>query len=258
MLEERLMGDKRRAAYPQTNNSSTTKNENDMRLNINSNSESATQVGNPVTAILTDATLNIPAGQQTITDAVAEEIVEEQTTPQDPPRTRRGRPRKNNAATAEATATPSTDQETKEEVPALPKVTFSTYKTKKGATAPQIIGFSGEDDPRWLRHKGSKCISASFRRDINGDKVYILMFGVRYMDVAKALAGAYNTGDVNAWRRAEDAVRAIYEQAQREGKARWEEKKAQWAEKRAERQAAKNTPKTYTAADIAAMIKAVA
>lgn len=118
----------------------------------------------------------------------------------------------------------------------LPQVTFSTYKTKKGDTAPQIIGFGGEDDPRWKAHKdaGRKWVSASYRRDLNGNKVYILLFGVRYMDVAKALCGAYNTNDVNAWHRAEDACMAIYEQAQRDGKAKWEAKKAQWAEKKNE------------------------
>ena len=61
------------------------------------------------------------------------------------------------------------------------------------------------------------------------------MFGVRYMDVAKALCGAYNTSDVNAWHRAEDACMAIYEQAQRDGKARWEAKKAEWAAARSEK-----------------------
>lgn len=145
----------------------------------------------------------------------------------------------------------------------LPEVQFSTYKTKRGDTAPQIIGFGGEDDPRWKTHKdaGHKYVSASYRRDLNGNKVYILLFGVRYMDVAKALAGAYNTADVDAWRRAEDACMAIYEQAQRDGKARWEEKKQQWAEKKAERQAAKTAEeqakKCYTKEDVAAMLKNV-
>ena len=119
----------------------------------------------------------------------------------------------------------------------LPQVTFSTYTTKKGDTAPQIIGFGGEDDPRWQSHKdaGHKWVSASYRRDLSGNKVYILLFGTRYMDVAKALCGAYNTNDVSAWRRAQDACIAIYEQAQRDGKARWEEKKAQWAAARSEK-----------------------
>lgn len=137
-------------------------------------------------------------------------------------------------------------------------VTFSTYKTKKGDTAPQIIGFTGEDDPRWKAHKeaGHKWVSASYRRDMSGEKVYILMFGTRYMDVAKTLADAYNTNDVNAWHRAEDACKAVYEQAVRDGKAKWEAKKAEWAEKRA----AKEKPQekgTYRPEDVAKMLQSI-
>lgn len=139
----------------------------------------------------------------------------------------------------------------------LCSVEFSTYTTKKGNTAPQIIGFGGEDDPRWQSHKdaGHKYVSASWKKDLNGEKVYILMFGTRYMDVAKALAGAYNTNDREAWKRAEDACMAIYEQAQRDGKARWEAKKAEWAKKSAERKAKKEAEKKcYTKEDVAAML----
>ena len=220
-----------------------------MKLNINNNpkTENKNQVNNPANAAGlvklegSEYTVKgddgkdvvfasyVPAGLTAPEDAIAEEVVDE-----------------------EVTQTAQTAQ--KEDV--LPAVTFSTYRTKKGDTAPQIIGFAGEDDPRWKRHKDakSKCVSASYRRDLNGEKVYILMFGVRYMDVAKALAGAYNTDDQAAWARAESAVTAIYEQAQRDGKARWEAKKAEWAQKKAEREAAKAQPKTYTEAEVAAMI----
>ena len=139
----------------------------------------------------------------------------------------------------------------------LPHVEFSTYTTKKGNTAPQIIGFGGEDDPRWQGHKdaGHKYVSASWKKDLNGNKVYILLFGTRYLDVAKALAGAYNTNDREAWQRAEAACMAIYEQAQRDGKARWEAQKAEWAKKSAERKAKKEAEKKcYTKEDVAAML----
>ena len=139
----------------------------------------------------------------------------------------------------------------------LPKVEFSTYTTKKGNTAPQIIGFGGGDDPRWQSHKdaGHKYVSASWKKDLNGEKVYVLLFGVRYMDVAKALAGAYNTNDREAWKRAEDACMAIYEQAQRDGKARWEAKKAEWKQRADERKAKKEAEKKcYTKEDVAAML----
>ena len=138
--------------------------------------------------------------------------------------------------------TPEPEDAEFEEVPqsapsGLSQVQFSTYKTKKGDVAPQIIGFSGEDDPRYkaVKESGAKWVSAGWKKDLNGNKVYILLFGVRYMDVAKALCGAYNTPDTNAWHRAEDACMAIYEQAQRDGKARWEEKKQQWAAARSEK-----------------------
>lgn len=139
----------------------------------------------------------------------------------------------------------------------LPHVEFSTYTTKKGNTAPQIIGFGGENDPRWQGHKdaGHKYVSASWKKDLNGNKVYILLFGTRYLDVAKALAGAYNTNDREAWQRAEAACMAIYEQAQRDGKARWEAQKAEWAKKSAERKAKKEAEKKcYTKEDVASML----
>lgn len=142
----------------------------------------------------------------------------------------------------------------------LPTVTFSTYKTKRGDTAPQIIGFTGEDDPRWKTHKdaGHKWVSASYRRDMSGEKVYILMFGTRYMDVAKTLADAYNTNDVNAWHRAEDACKAVYEQAVRDGKARWEAKKAEWEAKKAQKKATTATAEQcYKSEDVAKMLQSI-
>lgn len=149
----------------------------------------------------------------------------------------------------------------------LPEVKFATYTTKKGATAPQIIGFVGEDDPRWKRlyDEKPKWVSASWYKDVNGNKCYRLIFGVRYMDVAKALTEAYNTGDREAWQQAEQACKSVYEQAQADGKARWEAKKQEWADKRAEREA-KNTQtaiaeqpnvKTYTEQEVAALMQRV-
>lgn len=146
----------------------------------------------------------------------------------------------------------------------LPEVTFSTYKTKKGNTAPQIIGFSGEDDPRWKTHKdsGDKWVSCSWRKDLAGEKVYCLVFGTKYMEVAKALADAYNTSDRDAWERAEQACQAVYEQSCAAGKAAWEAKKAEWAEKKAARESKKSaaTPAAtqgYSAQDVADMLQKV-
>lgn len=161
----------------------------------------------------------------------------------------------------EVTAGTEVKSEEVESEKSLPAVTFSTYKTKRGDIAPQIIGFSGEDDPRYkaVKESGAKWVSAGWKKDLNGNKVYILLFGVRYMDVAKALAGAYNTPDVDAWHRAEDACMAIYEQAQRDGKARWEEKKQAWKqkaeEKKAQKAADEQAKRCYTKEDVAAMMQ---
>jgi len=227
-----------------------------MKLNLSNQSENQNvqnaQVMTPTTAI-------VPATPaQDIVDADFEEVKPEPVAEETP---------KKKVTLKRKKAEPISEAPQPQAVPVsddssvgLRKVTFSTYRTKRGDTAPQIIGFGGEDDPRWKSHKdaGHKYVSASYRRDLNGEKVYILLFGVRYMDVAKALAGAYNTADVNAWHRAEDACMAIYEQAQRDGKAKWEEKKAQWAEKKAEKAAQKaadeQAKKCYTKEDVAAML----
>ncbi len=109
-----------------------------------------------------------------------------------------------------------------------------TYTTKKGGTAPQIIGFTGEDDPRWkaVKESGVKWASASYRKDLGGEKVYLLMFGTKYMQAAQQLCDAYNSGDAKQIAEAQAACQAIYEQAQADGKARWEAKKAEWAAKK--------------------------
>ena len=110
----------------------------------------------------------------------------------------------------------------------LAKVTFGTYKTKKGNDAPIITGFGGDDDPRWkkLFDAKPKWVSAGYRRDLDGNKTYHLMFGTKYMAVAKALCEAYNTIDRKAWEKAEQACAANYEGIVNGYKAEREERKA--------------------------------
>ena len=262
-----------------TDNPQTT--ESNMKLNLsNSKSENQNvqnaQVMNPTTAI-------VPATPaQDIVDADFEEVTDN--VPQKEQKEQKAAPKKKVTIKRKVTLKNKQpiSEEVREEISAisaisstseaakpmtagnnLPQVQFSTYTTKRGDTAPQIIGFGGEDDPRWKSHKdaGHKYVSASYRRDLSGNKVYILLFGTRYMDVAKALCGAYNTPDVNAWHRAEDACMAIYEQAQRDGKARWEEKKAAWKqkaeEKKAQKAADEQAKRCYTKEDVAAMLNAI-
>lgn len=122
-----------------------------------------------------------------------------------------------------------------------------TYQTREKKDAPMIVGFTGPDDPRWKKHKDNKAAgkkdpaSACIRRDYTGKPVYILLFGANYNDVAKALAGAYNTCDAKARENAEAAVYAVYEQACRDGKAKMAD-----------------ANKTYTPKEVAGLIVAAA
>lgn len=223
----------------------TPKTKPTMRLNINANNESknvaaaAPQVANPV-----------------VEDAIAEEIKETPKAKDDGVVVKQvdvvglmGALKKNGKAklSDHATTVVSLGND-------LPTVTFSTYTTKRGDTAPQIIGFGGEDDPRWKRHREmqSKYVSAGYRRDLNGNKVYVLLFGTRYMEVAKSLTEVYNTSDKAEWECVEAVGQATYEQAQAEGKARYEAMKAERAEKRAAKSGTTAQPvgKVYTAKDV--------
>lgn len=146
----------------------------------------------------------------------------------------------------------------------LSEVSFATYTTKKGGTAPQIIGFSGEDDPRWkaIHDNKPKWASACWVKDISGNRVYRLIFGTRYMDAAKALCEAYNTNDRTAWNTAEQGCADCYEKAVADGKAAREAAKA---ERKARREATTTAPptitdatvKTYTEAEVAALMQRV-
>jgi hypothetical protein len=142
------------------------------------------------------------------------------------------------------------------------KVSLVVYKTKKGNDAPMIVGFSGEDDERWkkLHEAKPKWVSAGYRKNDEGTKQYHLMFGSRYMAVAKALCEAYNTTDKAAWDKAEQACAGCYDGIVSGFKA---EREARRAEKRAAGLTPSPSPtgegskKTYTNEDVAAMLRKV-
>jgi len=169
---------------------------------------------------------------------------------------------------------------------ALTRVRLTTFTTKRGETAPRIIGFSGEDDPRWKQHyaermalakavkeakakdpkaKGqSDPFGASWMTDHQtGSVTYCMTFGVRYMDVAKALCEAYNTTDRNLWKQAEQAVIdtkngivAGYQAEKAARQAAREAKKQQATTQPATAApAASKQVKTYTAAEMEATIR---
>ena len=162
---------------------------------------------------------------------------------------------------------------------ALPTVRLVTFTTKRGDTAPRIVGFGGETDPRWKKHYDEKqrlvdAYNKAKKKDPKAkmtsdpfgaawltdretsEKTYCLTFGTRYMDVAKALCEAYNTNDQAAWAKAEQAVidtkNGIVAGYQAEREARK-------AARQAEREAAKkNQPaptKDYSKEDVAAMLR---
>lgn len=158
---------------------------------------------------------------------------------------------------SEAKAEPKPDPEAVGELAGmLTRVNLVVYKTKKGADAPMIVGFSGEDDERWkkLHEAKPKWVSAGYRKNDEGTKQYHLMFGSRYMAVAKALCEAYNTTDKAAWDKAEQACAGCYDGIVSGFKAEREAKKQ---ERAAAREAAEPAAKIYTNEDVAAMLRKV-
>ena len=150
----------------------------------------------------------------------------------------------------------------------LPPVHLAIYTTKRGEKAPRIVGFKGEDDPRWkpINEEKVKAVEAynkAKKKDPKakmqscpfgpawltdretGEKCYCMTLGVRYMDVAQQLVAAYNTADRDLWHQAEQAVRSlkqgIVNDYQAETAARRAEREAQKAAK-AQPQAAPAAP----------------
>ena len=162
----------------------------------------------------------------------------------------------------------------------MTKVTLVTYTTKNGDTAPRIVGFSCEDDPRWkpvndekrmLVEKYNKAKKTDKKAKLQsspfgpawltdretGVKTYCMTFGTKYMEVAKALCEAYNTTDKMAWHKAEDAVRALKSTIASAYKADREARKAERAAAREAAKPAEPAPKCYTNEDVAEMLRQV-
>jgi len=160
-----------------------------------------------------------------------------------------GVPKRDKVTLKRKTAQPKAD--------VLPAVRLVTYKTKKGADAPMIVGFGGDDDPRWknLFDAKPKWVSAGYRRDTDGNQVHHLMFGTKYMAVAKALCDAYNTDDRKAWEAAEKACADNYSGIvagyQAEKAARKAEKAAKKPSAKAEKPAAPAASPAMSADDAA-------
>lgn len=137
-------------------------------------------------------------------------------------------------------------------------LTYETYTNKKGKTCARIKGFE-EDDARYQSGPelhGSK----TWERDKKGNKTYMLVFGPVYVDAAKQLCEAWNSGDDKAISKAVENVNGTLD-------AHRKEREAQRAEYKTKK-AAKNSPtpeplpegegsKRYTKEDVAAMLKKV-
>lgn len=168
----------------------------------------------------------------------------------------------------------------------LPPVHLVTFTTKRGEIAPRIVGFADENDPRWRRHyddrmalaKAAKEAKAKdpkakthsdpfgaswFTDHTTGAVVYCMTLGTRYMDEAKGLCEAYNSGDATAIIAAEKAVidmkAGIVAGFQAERAARQKIREA----KKAAREEAKKTAKAadakagYSDEDVAEMLRKV-
>jgi len=136
-------------------------------------------------------------------------------------------------------------EEPKAEAKADGKLTYSTYKSKKGKTCAKISGF-GETDPAYVNATELHG-SASWDKK-NGKKVLYLSFGHRYAEAAKAVCEALNAGKTfEDCKAIIDGTTAERAQRREEGKAKREERKTQAAESKPE--------KTYTLDEVAAKLK---
>lgn len=157
------------------------------------------------------------------------------------------------------TKTNTTKASTKASASKGAKVEFGTYKTKKGKTGGQIMGFD-ETDPIYLAGPELHASKSWVRK--NGVRIYTLMFGPRYKDAAEAMTKAINNGATL------DECRAIIEgNTEQLAKARAEQK-AEYLQRKAEREAERNGnatastkasstkgEKLYTEAEVKARIR---
>lgn len=131
-----------------------------------------------------------------------------------------------------------------------PKLIYETYTSKKGKTCARIKGFS-EDDPRYLigpELHGSK----TWERDKKGNKTFMLVFGPVYVDAAKQLCEAWNSGDDKAINAAQTVVAGALDAHRKER----EEKRAEYKAKKTAIADMKSDG-CYTKEDVAAMLQKV-
>lgn len=136
---------------------------------------------------------------------------------------------------------------------AIATLTYETYTNKKGKTCARIKGFS-EDDARYQSGPelhGSK----TWERDKKGNKTYMLVFGPVYVNAAKQLCEAWNSGDDKAISKAVEDVNGTLDAHRKEREAQ----RAEYKAKAEERKAKNEEPAKggYTKEQVAAMLKKV-
>lgn len=132
-------------------------------------------------------------------------------------------------------------------------LTYETYTNKKGKTCARIKGFV-EDDARYQSGPelhGSK----TWERDKKGGKTYMLVFGPCFVEAAKQLCEAWNSGDADAIRKAVDGVNGTLDAHRKEREAQRAEYKAKAEERKAKKT---EKPKTYTEQEVVDLMRRVA
>lgn len=135
------------------------------------------------------------------------------------------------------------------------KKTGKTYKV----THAKIMGFKETDE---VYQHGTEIHGSASYETVNGQRVYGLYFSHRYAAAAKDVCEALNAGKTLA-----DCKAIIDAATETNAKKReeWKAKTAKWAAERKERKEAKakaketkaTEPKTYSAEEVIAMMKAV-
>lgn len=235
-------------------NEQTNKEDKTMRLNLNANK---TESKNVQTAQVNNV---IPAAAaKPAEDAIAVEIKDEKPKAAPAPKAAETKAEKKHPV-LKRKVTLKTKQ-------AAPAYSVETYTTKKGGTAALLFGFATMEAAEVVAGRMAKSISATWRWDAERkQKRFALSMGTRYVDVAKALCDALNSGDKKAADKAVAESVDIYNGVVADGKARREEAKAAKAAEKAAKEKAKAkeakmdpkpAPKTYTNEDVAAMLRNV-
>lgn len=196
-----------------------------------------------------------PAGEQPMGEDAVEEVNAEdvgngepEPTPEPAPRAKKPSPKK---SAPKATAKAG-------------RYAYGEYETKRGKTAPKVMGFA-EDDEVYQNAaliggaKSWEYVKVSGKKT----KVFTIIFGTRWCDYAHQLVDALNRGAdleeleelAETAKAANDAARAAQKEEYFERKAKRQEEKSAKAAKNAAKGAAAKGEKMYTEAEVKERIR---